>query len=43
MRWDRCALSEVDEAQLRMVNKAKELADAGEIVIAQGGEDELVY
>ena len=37
-------LSEVDEAQATMITKAKELADAGEIVIAQGGgEDELVY
>ncbi len=37
-------LSEVDEAQNQMINKAKELADSGEIVLAQGGgEDELVY
>jgi flagellar motor switch protein FliG len=37
-------LSEVDEAQTQMINKAKELAASGEIVIAQGGgEDELVY
>lgn len=37
-------LSEVDDAQTQMINKAKELAASGEIVIAQGGgEDELVY
>ncbi len=36
-------LSEVDEAQLKMVNATKALADSGEIVIAEGGEDELVY
>ena len=37
-------LSEVDEAQNQMITKAKELADAGEIVMASGGgEDELVY
>src|SRR5262245_23614517 len=37
-------LKDVDEAQLRMVNLAKELADKGEIVIAKGdAEDELVY
>ena len=37
-------LSEVDEAQLKMVNSAKDLAAKGEIVIADGsGEDELIY
>jgi len=37
-------LSEVDEAQMIMVTKAKDLAATGEIVIAEsGGEDELIY
>ena len=37
-------LSEVEEAQLAMVIKAKDLAASGEIVIADGGgDDELVY
>ena len=36
-------LSEVDEAQLKMVNVAKDLSGRGEIVIADGGEDELIY
>jgi flagellar motor switch protein FliG len=37
-------LKDVDEAQMKMVNLAKELADKGEIVIAKGNsEDELVY
>lgn len=37
-------LSDVDEAQQGMVSTARELADAGEIMIAvQNGEDELVY
>lgn len=37
-------LKEVDEAQLTMVNKAKELADAGEIMISKNNaDDELVY
>mgnify|MGYP003659206990 CR=1 FL=1 len=37
-------LREVDEAQMSMVNVAKDLAARGEIVIAKGGEDdELVY
>jgi flagellar motor switch protein FliG len=37
-------LRDVDEAQVLMVQSAKELADAGEIVIADGkGDDELVY
>jgi flagellar motor switch protein FliG len=37
-------LKEVDEAQAAIVAAAKTLADAGEIVIAGGGEDdELVY
>jgi flagellar motor switch protein FliG len=37
-------LKEVDEAQTLMVNKAKELAGRGEIVISKNrGDDELVY
>ena len=37
-------LRDVDEAQAVIVSAAKALADAGEIVIAGGGdEDELVY
>jgi flagellar motor switch protein FliG len=37
-------LKEVDEAQAAIVSAAKTLADAGEIIIAAGGEDdELVY
>jgi len=37
-------LRDVDEAQLTMVNTAKELADSGEIMLVDGkGEDELVY
>ena len=37
-------LKDVDEAQMRMVNVAKDLANKGEIMIAGGsGEDELVY
>jgi flagellar motor switch protein FliG len=37
-------LKEVDEAQTKMVNQAKELADKGEIVISKNSaEDELVY
>ncbi len=37
-------LKEVDEAQLAMVNKAKELADSGEIMISKNNaDDELVY
>jgi flagellar motor switch protein FliG len=37
-------LKDVDDAQLAMVNLAKELAASGEIMIAKGnGEDELVY
>src|ERR1043166_1152417 len=37
-------LRDVDEAQLRMVNVAKDLANKGEIMIASGNsEDELVY
>ncbi|MBM3517493.1 MAG: flagellar motor switch protein FliG [Alphaproteobacteria bacterium] len=36
--------TDVDEAQAAIINKAKELATAGEIVIAEGGgEDQLVY
>ena len=37
-------LKDVDEAQMSMVNTAKELAAKGEIMIAQAkGEDELIY
>ena len=37
-------LKEVDEAQMHMVQVAKDLAAKGEIVIAEGkGDDELVY
>ena len=37
-------LKDVDEAQMEMVNLAKDLAAKGEIVISEGGsEDELVY
>jgi flagellar motor switch protein FliG len=37
-------LKDVDEAPMRMVNVAKDLANKGEIMIAGGsGEDELVY
>ncbi|NQV99767.1 MAG: flagellar motor switch protein FliG, partial [Rhodospirillales bacterium] len=37
-------LKDVDEAQSAIVQIAKALADAGEIVIASGGEeDELVF
>jgi flagellar motor switch protein FliG len=37
-------LKDVDEAQMRMVNVAKDLANKGEIMIASGNsEDELIY
>lgn len=37
-------LKDVDEAQMSMVNVAKELAAKGEIIIAEAkGEDELIY
>jgi flagellar motor switch protein FliG len=37
-------LKDVDEAQMRMVNIAKDLANKGEIMIAGGsGDDELIY
>ena len=37
-------LTDVDEAQSEIVSKCKELADAGEIIVAVGGdESELVY
>jgi flagellar motor switch protein FliG len=37
-------LKDVDEAQMAMVNTAKELAAKGEIIIAEAkGEDELIY
>ncbi len=37
-------LRDVDEAQMNMVNAAKDLAEAGEIILADNkGEDELIY
>ena len=36
-------LREVDEAQAHMVNVAKDLAAKGEIMLAKGADDELVY
>jgi flagellar motor switch protein FliG len=37
-------LRDVDEAQMEMVNKAKDLAEAGEILLSDSkGDDELVY
>ena len=37
-------LKEVDEAQMKMVTLAKDLAEKGEIIISKGNaEDELVY
>jgi flagellar motor switch protein FliG len=37
-------LKDVDEAQMMMVNIAKDLANKGEIMLAEGGaEDELIY
>lgn len=37
-------LKDVDEAQMRMVNTAKDLSNKGEIMIAsKQGEDELIY
>jgi flagellar motor switch protein FliG len=37
-------LKEVDEAQMEIVTKAKELAASGEIVISEGGgDDEMIY
>ncbi|CAN0546436.1 unnamed protein product [Laminaria digitata] len=38
-------LKDVDEAQVEIVNMTKELAEKGELMIAEGGgaEDELVY
>ena len=37
-------LKDVDDAQLQMVSKAKELESKGEIVISSGKEDDqLVY
>jgi len=35
-------LKDVDEAQARMVNTAKDLAARGEIVIAKGRSDEVM-
>jgi flagellar motor switch protein FliG len=37
-------LRDVDEAQMEIVNLAKDLAEAGEIVLSDAkGEDELIY
>lgn len=37
-------LRDVDEAQMEMVNKAKDLADEGEIILSDSkGDDELIY
>ena len=38
-------LKDVDEAQMGMVNVAKDLAAKGEIMLAgkRGGDDELIY
>ena len=36
-------LKDVDEAQMRMVNVAKDLATKGEIMIGSGADDELIY
>jgi flagellar motor switch protein FliG len=37
-------LKDVDDAQMRMVNVAKDLANKGEIMMASAqGEDELIY
>lgn len=36
-------LKDVDEAQMEIVNVAKDLADAGEIILSEKGEEELVY
>jgi flagellar motor switch protein FliG len=37
-------LKDVDEAQMEIVNIAKDLADSGEILLADGGgDDELIY
>ena len=35
-------LREVEDAQQRIVNVIRELEESGEIVIARGGEDEVV-
>jgi flagellar motor switch protein FliG len=38
-------IKDVDDAQMYMVNLAKELAAKGELMLAdkKGGEDELIY
>lgn len=36
-------LKDVDEAQMEIVSVAKDLADSGEIVLSEKGEDELIY
>jgi len=36
-------LKDVDEAQMEIVAVAKDLADAGEIILSEKGEEELVY
>ncbi len=42
--WARSALKDVDQAQVAMVQVAKDLAAKGEIMLAGAGpEDELIY
>ncbi len=42
--WARCACKDVDQAQMAMVQVAKDLAAKGEIMLAgAGGDDELIY
>ena len=36
-------LKDVDEAQMEIVSVAKDLADTGEIILSEKGEEELVY
>jgi len=38
-------MRDVDEAQMAVVTKAKELSEAGEIIIPEGGaeEEEMIY
>jgi len=35
-------LRDVEEAQQKIVNIIRKLEDAGEIVVARGGEDEMI-
>lgn len=35
-------LRDVEEAQQKIVNVVRQLEDSGEIIIARGGEDEIV-